>query len=145
MATPTSALRGVTAAIVTLVDADATFATRCAGGIVNHEAEGQTYPFVLASGAKGSVERPWNTFGGRTVGNGRDLIIRLHVYSRYKGDREALLILERLVELLDHETVSVTGYSTVIVEYLQGPVMVEAKDKLETRHIPAEFRVRVHE
>ncbi len=142
MATPTSAVRSVEAAIVALVSVDSTFTTRCPGGLVNQEAEGQVYPFTLVSLPD---ERPWNTFGGRTVGNGRNQIIRLHVYSRYKGDREALLILERLIELLDHATLTVSGYGTVICEYLRGRVLVEDKDKLETRHIPAEFRVRVHE
>lgn len=142
MAAPTSAIRPVEAAIRTLVIADSTFLTRCPGGCSSDEVENQEYPFVLMDNGH---EKPWNTLGGRTVGNGRELIIRLHVFSRYKGDREALLILERLVELLDQETLTVSGYGTVLIEYFAGRVLVEARDKLETRHIPAEFLVRVHE
>lgn len=134
-------MRSLEAAVRTLVLADSTFNTRCPGGISSDEVENQEYPFVLMD----ARERPWNTFGGRTVGNGREVTLRLHVYSLYKGDREAHLIAERLVELLDHESLTVSGYSTVIVEYLQGRVLIETnKEKLEVRHIPAEFRVRLH-
>jgi hypothetical protein len=140
MATPTSALRGVEAAMVALVGADSTFVTRCPGGISSVEVESQTYPFVLLD--KGD-EQPWNTLGGATAGHGRSLVVRLHVYSRYKGDREALLILERLVELLDFAALTVTGFPTAMTEYVGCKVLIESRDKLETRHIPAEFLVRV--
>jgi hypothetical protein len=142
MATPTSAIRSVEAAITSLIEADATFISRCAGGIVNYEAQGQVYPFVLVSLAH---ERPWNTMGGRDAGNGREMLVPLHVYSRYEGEREALLILERLVELLDLATIAVAGYGTVIIEYMSGRVLVEDRNKLETRHIPAVFTAWVHE
>ncbi len=142
MGAPTSALRGVEAAIVALVSADSTFQTRCPGGIASDEVENQQYPFVLLDQ---SLERAWNTLGGRTAGNGRQLVARLHVFSRYKGDREALLILERLVELLDFSALTVSGYGTVLIEYVNSKVMIEDRKKIETRHIPAEFLVRVHE
>jgi hypothetical protein len=143
VAVPTSAIRPIQAAIRALVVADSTFTTRCPGGFVDDEEEDQTYPFLLMGPA--THEKRWNTFGGRTVGNGNDAMIRLHVYSRYEGDREALLILERVVELLDHAALAVSGYGTVICEYQSSRTLVEDRDKLETRHIPVDFRVRVHE
>jgi hypothetical protein len=142
MATPTSAIRSLEAAIRALVIADSTFSTRCPGGLVDDEMEGQTYPFTMLNLAH---EKSWNHFGGRTQGNGRDVLVRLHVYSRYEGSRESLLILERLVELLDHADLTVAGYGTVSLQYLSGRVLVETRDKLETRHIPAEFRCWIHE
>lgn len=142
MATPTSAIRSVEAAITTLLMADSSFATLCPGGVDSVELQNQLYPFVLIDNGH---EQPWNTMGGRTAGNGRELLVRLHVFSRYKGDREALLILERLVELLDFATLSVSGYGTVIVESMASRVLIEDRLKLEVRHIPAEFLVRVHE
>lgn len=142
MATPTASIRAVEAAIRALVIADATFNTRCPGGLTSHEDDQQEYPFTLF---ENSIERPWNTMGGATTGIGRELIIRMHVFSQYKGDVEALEILERLVELLDYGTLAVSGYTTVIVEYLTSKVLIEDRKKLETRHIPAEFLVRIHE
>ncbi len=142
MATPTSALRDVEAAIRVVILADATFNTRCPGGLASHEDDQQEYPFTLFDN---SIERPWNTLGGATTGIGRELIVRMHIYSRYKGDVEALEILERLIELLDFTTLTVAGYGTVIVEYLTAKVLIEDRKKLETRHVAAEFMVKVHE
>lgn len=142
MATPTSAIRLVEAAVRTLVTADSTFTTRCPGGMASDEVENQEYPFVLLDGA---FEKPWNTLGGATAGHGRDAVLRLHVFSRYKGDKEAWLIVERLVELLDFASLTVSGYQTVLIEYLSSRMLIEDRDKLETRHAPVEFRVRVHE
>ncbi len=140
-ATASSAIRAVEAAIRTLALADSTFNTRCPGGIASDEVENQEYPFVFIDNGH---EMPWNTMGGTTAGHGRELMVRLHVYSRYKGDVEALEILERLVELLDHQTLTVSGYTTAIVEYHSSRILQEDRDKLETRHIPAEFKVLVH-
>ncbi len=141
MATPTSAIRPVEAAIRSAVLADATFNALCPGGLASHEDDQQVYPFVLFDN---SMERPANTMGGATSGIGRELIVRMHIYSRYKGDVEALEILERLIELLDFTTLTVSGYGTVIVEYLTAKVLIEDRKKLETRHIAAEFKVTVH-
>jgi Protein of unknown function (DUF3168) len=143
MAAPTSAIRAIEAAIVSALIADSTFTTRCPGGVVSFAPPEQVYPYVILFSAH---EQTWNTMGGRLVGNGRDVLIRLHVFSRYEGDREALLINERMIELLDHATVTVSGYDTVLIQYLAGRVLVEDDaDKRQVRHIPAEFRVRVHE
>lgn len=141
MATPTSALLSIEAAVRALVIADSTFTALCPGGIASDEVENQTYPFVLLNDG---TERPWNTLGGRTAGIGRDVMLRLHVYSRYKGDKEALSIVTRLVELLDFATLTVGSYTTVIAEYVAAKVLIEDRDKLETRHAPVDFRIRVH-
>ncbi len=142
MATPTSAIRAVEAAIRTLVIADTTFNTRCPGGLASHEDDVQEYPFVLFDK---SSEMPWDTLGGATTGLGRAVMLRMHIFSRYKGDVEALEILERLVELLNFGTLSVSDYTTVIVEYFSSKVLIEDRKKLETRHIPVEFLVRLHQ
>lgn len=142
MGAPSSAVRSIEAAMRALVTADSTFTTRCPGGMASDEVENQEYPFVLLG--DGAIERAWNTLGGATAGHGRDVMMRLHVYSRYKGDREAWLIVERLVELLDFASLSVTGYVTVLIEYVNAKALIEDRDKLETRHIAVDFRVRVH-
>jgi hypothetical protein len=67
------------------------------------------------------------------------------VYSRYQGDKEALQILERLVALLNFVNLTVSGYTSAFCEYIAGRVLVEDIDKIETRHIPAEFRVSVQQ
>jgi hypothetical protein len=99
-------------------------------------------PYVLISQA---TEAPWNTFGGPTVGLGWETIARVHIYSRYEGDLEATQILDRIVALLNFQPLTVVGFGSVMVENSTNRVLVETKDKLEWRHIVAEFRVTVHQ
>lgn len=142
----TSSIRLIQQAIATLLAADATLMALVSDVVNDIPARSGPlaldYPYVFISHA---VETPWHTFGTATTGKGWNVVLRLHIYSRYEGDKEALDILERLVTLLDFQSVTVTGYGTVLVEYIQGRVLVEDIDKIETRHIPAEFRVRVHQ
>ncbi len=101
------------------------------------------FPHILIGHAH---ERPMHTMGGTNVGMGWQVIVRVHIYSQYQGDKEALRILDRVVTLLNYASLSIAGYGTVICEYTMGRVLIEAsKDKIETRHIPTEFTVRVHQ
>ncbi len=137
-----SATRLIQTAIYAVLSADSTLLSLATGGIHNDVPDGQVYPHVLISKAS---ETPWHTMGGASTGIGWKNIIRTHTYSRYAGDLEGLNIHERIVALLNYQTLTVTGYGTVIVEYESGRVMVEDIDKVETRHIVGEFCVRVHE
>lgn len=109
-------------------------------GVFNDVPDGQDYPHVLISKA---VETPWHSFGGPTSGLGWKNIIRIHTYSRYQGDKEALDIRNRIVSLLNFQTLAVSGYNTVIVEYESGRVFVEDVEKIETRHLVDEYCVLV--
>lgn len=108
--------------------------------VYNDAPEGAGYPHVLISKA---TETPWHTFGVATSGLGWKDIIRVHVYSRYQGDREALAIHDRIVALLNFQPLTVTGYTSALVEYESGRMFIEAIEKLETRHQVDEFCVRV--
>ena len=83
--------------------------------------------------------------GGVSAGTGWEDIIRIHVYSRYQGDIEAMQIDERITALLNFQTLTVTGYSSVLVEREEMRLMVEDIDKIETRHLVSEYRVWVHQ
>jgi hypothetical protein len=69
----------------------------------------------------------------------------VHIYSRYQGDAEGLAILTRLVALFNFQPLTVTGFTSVICEYEQGRPLVENIDKIETRHMVAEFCVTVQQ
>lgn len=137
-----SAIRAIQTAVYAILVADSTLLALATGGIHNDVPEGAAYPHVLISKA---TETPEHTFGSATTGLGWNDIIRIHVYSRTAGDMQATLILERVVVLLNFQPVVVPGYGRVSCEYLSARVLVENIDKIETRHIPAEFRVRVHQ
>lgn len=110
--------------------------------ILNDVAEGQQYPYVVISHAD---EHPWHTIGGATTGIGYAVLLMIHVFSQAHSDKEANLIRARIVELLNFQAMTVTGYSTVIVEYQRGRLKTEDVDKVKTRHIPAEFMFKVHQ
>ena len=137
-----SATRLIQTAIYAVLSADATLVALATGGVHNDIPEGQAYPHVLISRA---TETPQHTFGPPTTGLGWKNIIRIHVYSRYQGDVEAMQIHERVVSLLNFQPLTVTGYGQVSVEYEQMRLMVESVEKIETRHLVGEYCVMVHQ
>lgn len=146
-----SATAAIQTAIYAVLSADATLptlsltidpntGTLTTVGVFNDVPEGRGYPHVLISKA---TETPWNTFGTATTGRGYKNIIRVHTYSRYQGDTEALGIHNRIVALLDFQPLTVSGYGSALVEYDSGRMLVEEIEKLETRHQVTEFCVWV--
>jgi hypothetical protein len=110
-------------------------------GVYNDVPEDATYPHVLISKA---TETPWHTMGGSAVGLGYKDIIRIHTYSRYDGDLEALQIHDRIVALLNFQPMTIAGFGSTMTEYEQGRMFVEDIKKIETRHWVDEFCVRAH-
>lgn len=135
-----SATRLIQTAIYGVLNGDATLLALATGGVHNDIPDGQGYPHVLISRA---TETPWHTLGGASSGIGWKNIIRIHVYSRYAGDTEAMQIHERIVALLNFQPLTVAGYSSAIVDYEQMRLLVEDIEKIETRHLVGEFCVRV--
>lgn len=142
----TSAMRLIQEALATLLAADATLMALVTDVVNDVPApsgpDALQYPYVLISNAS---ELPWHTMGTATTGIGWHVVVRLHIYSRYQGDKEALTILERLVTLLNFQSLTVAGYGTMICEYQAGRVLVEDREKIEVRHIPAEFKFWAHQ
>jgi hypothetical protein len=138
-----SAIQAIQTAIYGVLSGDATLVAQVGGRITNATPSTPTYPYVQISHAH---EKPFHGLGGATVSLGYNDIIRVHIYSRYAGDLEALQILGRIRGLLDFQTLTVSGYSSVICEYEMGRVLIEPDaNRVEVRHIPSEFRVRVRQ
>lgn len=141
-----SATRAIQTAIYGVLSADATLAglSLTSGTqtvyVYNDVPSNAGYPHVLIAKA---TEMPWHTFGGPHVGIGWSDIIRLHTYSRYQGDYEAERIDERILTLLNFLPLSVSGFGSAVVECKQGRMLVEAIDKIETRHLVREVHVMV--
>lgn len=137
-----SSLRAIQAAIYTRLSGDSTLLALC-DGVLNYEPEEPPSNFIVIGNA---TEQSWNTLGGTDSGFGWDVTVTVHIYSYYKGDLEALAILERVTTLLNFYALPVTGFTTVICEYGDKltKAMIETKDKQERRHIPAVFSIKVH-
>lgn len=132
-------------AIKSALSSDPTVSTLTGGRIYNDVPDGASYPHVLISKAR---EKAWHTLGGATSGLGWDVMVPIFTMSRYQGDLEALTIHERIVAVLNFAPLMVTGFPKVSCEYapggdITGQVMVIDKDKIETRQVVGEFRVRV--
>lgn len=137
-----SSLSLIYGAVYTRLNGDATLLALCP--VLNYEPEEPFPAFIVVGNA---VEQQWHTLGGTSQGWGWITTITVHIYSYYKGDLEALRILNRVTTLLNFYAMTVTGYSTVICEYGDKltKVLVETKNKQERRHIPAVFTIMVHE
>lgn len=114
-------------------------------GVLNDVPDGQDYPIVLISGAR---EKAMHTFGGPSAGKGWDVMVPIFSMSRYRGDREALLIHNRVVALLDFYALTVSGFSQVSCEYapggdVTGQVITRDVEKVKTHQVAAEFSVKV--
>jgi len=140
MAHPGSALTGIQTAIYSALSTDGTLTGLCT--VVGDIADDTPYPFVFVGTA---TEKPWNTMGGVASGFGAECTVTCHVYSRYAGDYEALSILNRVKLLLDHVTLTVSGWNTVLCELDEARVLLEYPQKVEQRHIAARFLVRMHQ
>jgi hypothetical protein len=138
-----SAILAIQTAIFALLSGDATLVGMVGGRITNTTPSTPVYPYVQMSHAH---EKPFHGMGGATTALGYNDIIRVHVFSRYAGDLEALHILSRVRGLLDFQPIAVSGFSSVVCEYEMGRVLIETDiNRVEIRHIPAEFRVRVRQ
>jgi hypothetical protein len=145
-----SALYAVQAAVYSRLKSDSTLQALLApsildgtSGVFNDVPDQQSYPFIDIG--EDSMERPWNSLGGATTGIGFDDRIVVHIWSRYQGNTEGSLILKEVMRLLNFYDLSVTGYTSVICNFDNVRCLKEQVDKIETRHFPAMFRVRVQQ
>lgn len=139
-----SALLAIYTAVYGILSGDATLVA-LVDEILNYEPEEPLAKFIVIGTG---TELAWNTLGGTSTGWGSDATLTVHIYSYYKGDIEALQILNRVTTLLNKpEGFPVSGYGTVIAEYGDKltKVLVETKDKQERRHIPAVFSIKVRQ
>jgi hypothetical protein len=143
-----SALYAVQTAVYARLKADATLQALLApsildgtSGVFNDVPDGQPYPFIDIG--EDSTEKPWNTLGGATTGIGFDDRVIVHIWSRYQGNTEGSLILKEVMRLLNFHDLTVSGYTSVICNFDNVKCLKEQVDKIETRHFPAMFRVRV--
>lgn len=142
-------LKSIQAAFYSTLHGDSTLGGLLAESILDGSAAvfgdvppNQEYPHIHIDTSR---MRPWHTMGGATTGLGWNDTVTVHIWSQYEGDLEALNILDRVVTLLNFASLSVTGYNTVLINLEDAPVLVEMINKVEHRHIPAVFRVRVHQ
>lgn len=127
----------VTAAVYSRLTGDATLTTLLGSGGVYDEAP---QPIVF----------PWVQLGEATVTkdavferDGRNALLRLHVWSRYAGSKECSDIMARMGDLLDEYALTVSGATVESCEVDQTQIMRDT-DGI-TRHGILDLRVRLAE
>lgn len=103
-------------------------------GVFDFVPKGQEMPYIEIGEATDNI---FNTFDRQ----GRDITENLYIVSEQEGYKEALTILERVVELLDYQSISMSSNSLVYIRYDNGMTALFEIDNNRTRQVVARFRV----
>lgn len=132
-----TSLLDIQTAIYNLLTGDATLGGMITG-VFDFPPKGQEMPYIQIGNA---TEDIFNTFDRQ----GSDVTETIHIFSEHEGFKEALQILDRLVDLLDYQTITVARHSLVYVRYDNGETALIEIDNGRTRHVAARFRIIVQE
>lgn len=102
------------------------------GRIYDEVPNTEVFPYI-AIGTH--TENPWNTFDKF----GRDVLITLNIYSQYEGYKEALEILDKVVEVLDYKDITIPEFELSYIRYEDATTIRDLDGR--TRQIAARFRV----
>lgn len=105
-------------------------------GIFDHVPDNSPFPYVAVGDL---TEGQFETFAR----DGKDLTVTLHVWSQYQGFRQAHLVFNRIVEVLDNQPLELTGFTLVSIRHENTQTFTDA-DGI-TRHLVGRFRVVVEE
>jgi len=129
-------------AVYTLLDADVdlsgagTLGDLGVVGVFDEVPEDTLKPYVVIGEA---YETPDNSHDRK----GRRTVVTVHVWSDQQGFKEAVEIADRIVDLLDHPSLTVAGWSHIATRF---DFMQTLRDPdLDIRHVPIRFAVTVEE
>lgn len=128
-----SAVLPVQDAVLAALTADSTLMALIQG-VYDWVKEDQAYPYIVIGEA---VETPDNTHDS----HGSNTVITLHVWSKYRGYRQALRIAARVRALLEHRPLTVTGHRHVATYYVSQQTITDPEAPGDIRHVPISFRV----
>ena len=134
MTTPVNdlALLHVQGAMYQAIKADAGINLAIAGRVYDEVPESATYPYVtLGEG----VETPDN----EVAAYGSRVAATLHVWSAYRGFREALEIAGHLIRLFDHQALPVPNRGVVAVRHEQTVTLRDPDS--DVRHVVVRFAI----
>lgn len=101
-------------------------------GVYDEVPETAAFPYVSYGSITESVADAHNQ-------RGLDVSVVLHIWSKYRGFKEAALILDQLDAALDRQPLAVTGFTDVSVAH---QLHTELRDPdPEIRHINVSYRV----
>ena len=117
-------------AIYTTLNSDATLGALISG-VYDDAPEGTAYPYIVLGDDTATNE------GSKTL-DGNQHIINIHVWSRYRGRKEATQIMERIYFLLHNASINLVNASLVNIRQEFNTILVDG-DGI-TRHGIMRFR-----
>lgn len=116
---------------------DATLMTKITGVFdVFSVPDKQTFPYITIGDMTEVSDNTLNRLG-------KEATITLHIWSQYKGKKEALDILNRLNQILDFGTMTITGQTLIMMKYDNAETIFLEQDGIV--HVPARFRIITQE
>lgn len=100
-------------------------------GVSDGFPEQKAFPYITIGDAN---VNPFTSFGHF----GEEVFLSVHIWSRYKGSKEALEIGGKVIELLAHQQLTVTGFGSVPAFFESSQMIVE--DDGITRHLFHRYR-----
>jgi hypothetical protein len=132
-----SALSPVAAAAYAVLNV-AAYTALSTGGVYDAVPQGTVAPFTWLL----VREEPMNTFGK----GGKDCELLVSVFSQFDGMSQAQGILAKAVDLLQETLPAVTGFTTLLLEYLGAqPMPDEIIGGVRTKHLRGRFRWQAEE
>jgi hypothetical protein len=132
---PGSALLELQKAVYAQLTGDATLMAKVTG-VFDAVPDDQAFPYVTIGD---ETETGFNAFSK----TGKAVVLTLHVWSQYRGFKQADEILVRINELLDGAALTVTGYTSTAMQFMSSEHLRDP-DGL-TRHVVARFNCLVRE
>ena len=97
-------------------------------GVFDYVPETDVYPFVVIGEA---TEIPDNRHGGF----GRQTVVTLHVWTKYRGHSKGLAIAARITALLDHQPLTIDGLAHVATRFEFSQTLTDPEPTAEIRHL----------
>lgn len=120
-------------AIYKRLTSDAALMARISG-VFDAVPVGKRMPYITIGDATGIPFRAFGTFG-------EECTVTLHIWSDYKGYKQAGEILAEVDRLLADTSFEVEGWGTASSFYDFSETLREGDDALEIRHVPVRYRI----
>ena len=123
-------------AIYSRLNGDTELVTTLGADVYDRVPDSAAFPYVVI----GDVTEVANDTMGRT---GRDLTVTVHAWSQYAGNKEILQIADRVDDLLDRWSPTVTGWTAIqmLQEFFETFRDVDGT----TRHGVSRYRIHIHQ
>lgn len=105
-------------------------------GIFDYVPSGHPFPFISIGEGTEEMFHTFSRFG-------RDISLNIHIFSQHEGFKQAQVILDRVVSLLDYNDIEVDDFDVVYLRYANGQ-RIREPDGI-THHINATFEIIMQE